>query len=150
MKATHGVRFRVATSSDVPAMAALGRADPRMAAYFDGQHHPGQSLLPRIGYVALASEVVVGYIAGHLTTRHGCDGEVQYLFVSSIYRRRRIGTALLQLLADWFREQGAQKVCIGIANDSPPEARPFYESAGASPLQEHWFAFANIGQSLSR
>lgn len=79
------VSFRAATSTDVPAMVAChswAAVDPRMAAYFDGKHDPHQALPPRIGYVASVEDAIVGYIAGHLTTRHGCQGEVQYLFVS--------------------------------------------------------------------
>ena len=44
-----------------------------MAAYFNGQHHPQQALLPRVGYVALAGDAVIGYIAGNRTTRHACQ-----------------------------------------------------------------------------
>lgn len=57
------VRFRIATSADVSAMVACrlsdaetGPADPRMAAYFDGKHHPHQALPSRVGYVALGHE----------------------------------------------------------------------------------------------
>jgi hypothetical protein len=74
--------FPVATRTDVAAMgqrrltdAAAGPADSRMAAYFNGQHHPQQALLPRVGYVALAGNTVVGYIAGHRTARHACASE---------------------------------------------------------------------------
>jgi len=146
-----GVRFRAATSADVPAMArcrltdpTAGVADPRMTAYFDGQHHPQQALLPRTGYVALAGGEVIGYIAGHQTTRHGCAGEVQYLFVAPAYRRRGVATGLLRLLAAWFQEQGAANVCVGVAADSPA-ARPFYESVGASPIKRFWYAWEDIG-----
>jgi GNAT superfamily N-acetyltransferase len=145
------VRFHQATSKDVPAMAlcrqtepAAGAPDPRMASYFDGAHHPQEALLPRTGYVALKGERVVGYIAGHLTKRHGCDGELQYLFVEPAYRRQGFGTALLRLLAEWFRERGARKVCVGIANDSPPETKPFVEHLGALPLVKHWYAWDDI------
>ncbi len=78
--------------------------DGRMAAYLEGYHHPQKALLPRVGYVAVADGTVVGYIAGHLTTRNACAAEVQYLFVSPDYRRNGIGTALLKLMAAWFLE----------------------------------------------
>jgi GNAT superfamily N-acetyltransferase len=148
-------QFREATSGDVPAMArcrladpANSVADPRMAAYFDRQHHPQQALLPRVGYVAMANDEVIGYIAGHRTTRNGCAGEVQYLFVAPSHRRRGIGTALLRLLAKWFQAQTAQSVCVGIADDSPMEAKPFYESVGASPLKRNWYWWEDIGVLL--
>lgn len=151
MTAIEGLQFREALVTDVTAMALCnasdsdaGRADPRMAAYFEGRHHPQQALPERVGYIALANDVVVGYIAGHRTTRHGCAGEVQYLFVSGAFRRRGIGTTLMRLLADWFQAHGAQKVCVAVADDSPPEARPFFESVGASPFKKHWYAWQDI------
>ena len=138
--------FRRATSADVPAMVQCRLTpDPRMAAYLDGEHHPQQALPPRAGYVALRGEQIVAYIAGHRTKRHGCQGELQYLYVAPGDRRRGLGTGLLRLLAEWFREQGVQKVCVGIANDSPPEAKPFVEHHGATPLAKHWYAWEAIG-----
>ena len=115
-----------------------------MEAYFNRQHHPQQALQPRAGYVALDGDQVIGYIAGHRTNRHGCQGEVQYLFVAPAYRRRGIATMLLRLLAEWFHEQDAQRVCVGVADDSPREAKPFVESVGATPLKKHWYAWEDI------
>src|SRR5262245_3200083 len=135
------VHFQAATIDDVPAMAQCrlsdteaGPADGRMAAYFDGRHHPQQALAPRTGYVALADGAVVGYVAGHLTTRHGCAGELQYLYVNPAYRRRGVATALVRLLAEWFRAQLAAKVCVCVNADGPA-AQPFYESLGAVTLK---------------
>ncbi|HEV2828517.1 MAG TPA: GNAT family N-acetyltransferase [Pyrinomonadaceae bacterium] len=156
MKSIEHLQLREATAADVPAMSRCHLDDPvnpfadsRMAAYFDCQHHPQQSLPARVGYVALVNEMIVGYIAGHRSTRHGCAGEVQYLFVTPLYRRRGIATALLRLLAEWFQSQAAQQVCVGVAADSPKEAKPFYESVGASPLKKHWYAWEDIGASCS-
>ena len=144
------IDFRVATSADVAAMAqcrlsdaAAGAADSRMAAYFDGRHHPQQALPPRVGYAAFVADSIIGYIAGHLTTRHGCAGEVQYLFVAPAYRRRGIATALIRLLAGWCREQGAAKVCVSLDDDSPA-AQPFYASLGAVPIKRLWYVWEDI------
>jgi GNAT superfamily N-acetyltransferase len=109
---------------------AARAADARMAAYLYGKHHPQQALLPRVAYLALDRDTVVGYIAGHLTRRHGCDGEVQYLFVAPPYRRQGIGSALLGLLAAWFGDQGAIRICVNADLESPA-AVPFYTSQGA-------------------
>jgi len=151
---TDNIRLRTATAADVPAMAACrltdpaaGPPDPRMAAYFDGRHHPQQALGPRVGHVALAGEVVVGYIAGHLTTRHGCAAEVQYLFVAPEFRRRGIATALLRLLADWFVTNGARKVCVCVDADSL-SAKPFYASTGATPFTQLWYRWHDISALL--
>jgi GNAT superfamily N-acetyltransferase len=122
---------------------AAGPADSRMAAYFDGHHHPEQALPPRVGYIATTGETVIGYIAGHRTERHGCAGELQYLFVAPGHRRRGVGTALLRLLASWFGNAGAQKVCVCVDRDSPA-AKPFYERLGAAPLKRLWYAWDDI------
>ena len=146
-----GIRFRETTTADVPAMELCrladpidGPADPRMAAYFDRQHHPQQALLPRVGYVALANDTVIGYIAGHRTTRHGCSGEVQYVFVAPAYRRRGIGTALLQLLAEWFQAQAAQKVRVAVLTVLQRPSLSM-RGVGASRLKRNWCAWEDIG-----
>ena len=68
--------YQEATSADVPAMARCRAADPdagpadeRMARYLDGEHHPQQALPPRTAFMALSGGEVIGYIAGHATTR---------------------------------------------------------------------------------
>ena len=123
---------------------ALSCERSRMTAYFRGEHHPQQVLLPRVGYIALAGDAVVGYTAGHRTTRHGCAGEIQYLFVAPAYRRRGVATALLQRLAEWFRQISANNVCVCVDADSP-DAEPFYDSVGASRLKRYWRVWNDIG-----
>jgi GNAT superfamily N-acetyltransferase len=151
MNSIKNLQLREATAADAAAMARCQLDDPanpvadsRMAGYLDGQHHPQQALLARVGYVALVNGEVVGYIAGHLTRRHGCAGEVQYLFVSPLYRRRGIATALFRRLAEWFQAQAARHVCVALADDSPKEAKPFYESVGALPFKKYWYAWEDI------
>jgi len=119
-----------------------------MAAYFDGQHHPQHALSPRTGYVALVDERVIAYVAGHLTERHGCDGELQYLFVAPAFRRMGIARELVRMLAKWFETQQARKICVGVANDSALETKPFVEALGAVPLRRHWYAWQDIGRLL--
>ncbi len=121
----------------------VGPADHRMAAYMAGKHHPRQALTPRIVYVALENSAVVGYIAGHLTRRYSCDGELQYLFVSKPQRRMGVAAALLEHLAGWFTERGASKICVNV-NDGSPGARPFYTSRGATALSKHWMVWNDI------
>src|SRR6185295_13565905 len=152
MRSISTIQFREASAADVPAMmqshGPANAADPRIAAYLDRQHHPQQALLPRMAYVALHEDSVIAYVAGHQTTRHGCEGEVQYLFVSPDFRRRGVATELLRRLAAWFESQGVQNVCVALADDSPAEAKPFYESAGAAPLKKYWYAWQNISTAF--
>ena len=147
--------FREANADDAPAMIQCRNsdphaepADPRIVGYLRGQHHPQQAMPSRNGFVAIDKGAVVGYIAGHLTTRHGCAGELQYLFVSSSYRRRGIGTELILHLARWFHFNSASDVCVALAADSPKEARPFFESLGAIPLKKDWYHWKDIGSVL--
>ena len=121
----------------------VGPADHRMAAYMADKHHPQQALPPRVVYVALTGSIVAGYIAGHLTRRYSCDGEVQYLFVATPYRRTGIASALLERLARWFTAHGASKICVDVNPDSPG-ARPFYASQGATDLSKHWMVWNDI------
>ncbi len=144
------VRFRIATAADVPAIAECRTADPdvgpadwRMAAYFNGSHHPQQARAPRLGYLALVDDAVIGYIAGHQTTRHGCAAEVQYLYVAPEYRRRGVATSLLRLMADWFADAGALKVCVCVDENSPA-AIPFYQSTGAVAFKRLWYRWDDI------
>jgi len=144
------VQYRKATTADVPGMAhcrladpAAGVADPRMAAYMDGHHHPQQALGPRVVFVALVGTTVVGYIGGHLTRRYQCDGELQYLFVAPQYRRTGIASELLRLLACWFAHEGARKVCVNVEPDNGG-ARAFYTLHGAISLRPFWLAWSEI------
>jgi GNAT superfamily N-acetyltransferase len=83
--------------------------------------------------VAFAEGRMIGYIAGHLTERHGCAGEVQYLFVAPAWRKQGTASTLLRLMAKWFQDNAAAKVCVCVDAGSPA-AMPFYRSRGARPL----------------
>lgn len=147
------LRYRTATSVDVPAMARCRASDPearpaddRMAAYLEGQHHPQQALGPRTAFVALAAEEIIGYTAGHATTRFGYDGEVQYLYVAPRYRRRAVARNLIRLLAAWFVEHGIRRVCVNVDLESPG-AEPFYAALGARPSSQsrrYWYVWEDI------
>lgn len=152
--AVRDVRCREADSADVPAMEraratdhAAGPADARMAAYLEGRHHPQQALAARTAFVALIGAEVVGYIAGHETTRYGCNGEVQYLYIAQRLRRQGVARTLLQSLAAWFADRGIRRVCVN-ADVESPGAVPFYVAAGAVPLNTFWYMWEDIGRVL--
>src|SRR5687767_2471500 len=103
------VRFRRAELRDVPSLAALrgegeagGASTDHMTRYLAGEHHPQQALLPRATWVALQHDAPIGYIAGHLTRRFGCEGELQWIYVVRERRRTQVASKLLRLLAHWF------------------------------------------------
>jgi len=149
------LRYREASSADVPAMercraadSQAGPADARMVAYLDGQHHPQPALAPRMAFVALAGDDVAGYIAGHATTRYGCSGEVQYLYVAPLYRRHGVAGHLLRSVAGWFHTHRIRRVCVN-ADIQSAGAVAFYTAQGASPLKQYWYVWEDIGAVLA-
>lgn len=150
------VLYRPATLLDVSAMAQLrsehwGHApdwEHRLASYLSGEHHPRHALLPRVMIVAEQDGEVIGFIAGHLTRRYHCDGELQWINVSPDHRGQGVATDLLRELADWFSAYNAKKICVD-AQPRNPDARAFYARHGAAPLNEHWMVFSDIASALS-
>jgi ribosomal protein S18 acetylase RimI-like enzyme len=72
----------------------------------------------------------IGYCVSSLSSTR--VGEVDSLFVSPEYRRRRIASTLLQHALDWLRDGGAvqQRVVVFHANE---EAVAFYRRFGFLP-----------------
>ena len=148
------VRLRRADLADVPGLACLrqegeagGASTERMTRYLAGEHHPQEALLPRAMWVALAGDAPIGYVAGHLTRRFGCDGELQWIYVVSEHRRTQVASQLLALLAQWFLDYNARYVCVDVGDDA---ARPFYRRFGAVDLNKHWMAWSDIAVALEQ
>ena len=147
------IRCRRAEPADAPSLALLPRrgepgdaADERMLPYLLGEHHPQQALAPRVMWIALDRNVPIGYIAGHLTRRFHCQGELQYLYVLPAHRGGKVAAGLLRQLAGWFVEQGAHRVCVDVGNE---RARRFYTRHGAVELRKHWLVWEDIGIVLA-
>ncbi len=117
-----------------------------MSKYLAGEHHPQQALLPRVMWMAADGESPIGYAAGHLTRRLGCDGELQWIYVVPAHRRTQVGSTLLRLLAEWFLEHGARRVCVDVGDDN---ARFFYRRHGAVDLNRHWMVWSDISGVLA-
>ena len=153
--AAEEVLYRPATLLDVSAMAQLrpehwGNApdwELRIASYLSGEHHPRHALPQRVIIVAEQDGEVIGFIAGHLTRRYHCQGELQWINVAEPQRRQGIATELLRELADWFVAYDAHKICVD-AQPRNTEARSFYARHGAEPLNDHWMVFQNINDAL--
>ncbi len=121
-----------------------GPADPRMASYLRGGHHPQKALIPRVIFVAEDAEGLVGYIGGHLTEHYECDGELQYLYVTPQHRRTGVASGMLRSLWGWFDEQGASRICVDVEPDNDG-AGGFYTRHDATYLDSHWLVWADIG-----
>lgn len=134
-----------ATLNDLPALCRLraeyqGHAlewEPRITAYMIGQQTPAFGLPDRQVFVAVEDNEVVGIIAGHLTTRFHCQGEIHWLHVQANRRGRRIADKLLAAMLDWFRTHNAQKICIEVppSNDA---ARKFLSRHHADSIGPLW------------
>ncbi len=93
--------YRRAELTDVPVMAHLpqpgeagGDPEDRMLRYLAGEHHPQPALAPRVMWVAELDGSAIGYTAGHLTRRFGCDGELQWIYVVRDHRLSHIASDL--------------------------------------------------------
>ena len=155
MDTRNELTFREATVADVPSLMRSraadpewGPADPRTALYLEGKHHPQYALPPRSVFAAWKGEFVVGYIAGHLTERFNCQGELQYLWVAIDHRRSGVANRLFQLQALWFVEQNAFRVCVDVLPDNA-QARSFYLRNGAEELNPNWLVWNDISDSLA-
>jgi GNAT superfamily N-acetyltransferase len=149
------VLYRPATLLDVSAMAQIrsehwGHApdwEHRLASYLSGEHHPRHALLPRVIIVAEQGDEVIGFIAGHLTRRYHCDGELQWINVCPNHRGQGVATDLLRQLADWFTSNNARRICVD-AQPRNADARAFYTRHGAEPLNNHWLMWPDIATAL--
>ena len=149
------MQYRLATLDDIPAMAAIRARDwgneeywrTRIEQYLGGEPRPHQSLAERVCYVCVDGEQVVGLIAGHLTQRFGCDGELQWVSVGVEYRGRGVASKLFEKLAAWFTENQAFKICVDV-EPTNEAARHFYARHGAVVMKPHWMVWNDIRRSL--
>ena len=145
------VHYRLSDKSDVPAMARIRAQDwetenywvTRIRRYLDRELHPQHALMPRVSYSALEGDSIVGFIAGHLTRRYACDGEVEWINVVPERRGSAVASDLLRLLAAWFVEQKASRICVDV-DPANANARRFYLRHGAQNLNEHWLVWNDI------
>jgi GNAT superfamily N-acetyltransferase len=146
---------RQAQLSDIPQMAEIRAADwgteeywrERILQYMSGTLHPREALPARVAFVCVDQERVVGLIAGHLTRRFGCDGELEWVSVRPEYRNRGIASQMLRRLAEWFITQNAKAVCVDV-EPSNRAARQFYVRKGAEDLKPHWMVWKEIGAAV--
>lgn len=148
--------LREAQPADIPEIAELragdwGTADywkERISAYLNAELDPKDAFGARVAFICEDSNLIVGLIAGHLTRRFGCDGELQWISVRAEHRNRGIATQFLGRLADWFVAHGAKRVCVDV-EPANAAARRFYARRGAKDLRPHWMFWEDIGAARS-
>jgi ribosomal protein S18 acetylase RimI-like enzyme len=119
----------------------------RILAYLNGTANPRYALQPRIVVVALHNGSPVGFAAGHLTRRFGCEGELQWVNVAAAFRRAGIASELVRIVAMWFIERGARRVCVNVEPDNVA-GRGLYARHHAEPLSSHWLSWADMSVAL--
>ena len=145
------LHYREARDGDVPAMAEIRAADwgtpeywqERIRRYMAGELNARQAVPGHICLVAVESDRIAGLIAGHLTRRFGCDGELEWISIRPEYRKLGIATQLLLRLAEWFARRGARRICVDV-EPSNTIARSFYARHGATDLKPHWMEWKDI------
>jgi ribosomal protein S18 acetylase RimI-like enzyme len=151
------LQIQPAAPSDISDMARIRSLEwetpeywaARIAAYMRGEVDPQHALPNRALFVGVTEGHTVGLIAGHLTRRFGCEGELEWINVAPECRGRGIASELLRVLAAWFVEHGARRVCVDVSPDNAP-ARRLYSNHGASDLRPHWMAWDDIGVMLQK
>jgi GNAT superfamily N-acetyltransferase len=141
--------YREAKTEDIPFLAQIRAANWEtedfwnysISSYLNNTRNPQKALKERVLYVALVGSTIVGFIAGHLTTRYDCQGELEWIDVVQQYRRDGIASKLIKVLAAWFIKHKAYKVCIDPGNEI---ARKFYAKNGAKDLNDHWMYWNDI------
>lgn len=149
--------YREARHSDIPAMAEIRAGDwgteehwrERFLKYLAHKLHPREALQPRVALVCVEHERIVGLVAGHLTRRFDCEGEVEWISIRPEYRGRGVASELLCRLAEWFAAQGANCICVDV-EPSNQIARSFYARNGAEDRKPHWMFWKDIRSALRR
>jgi GNAT superfamily N-acetyltransferase len=145
------ITYREATLADAPEMARLreqsrwvgGAAQDRISLYLAGEHSPQHALAERVAFLAEVEDELIGYIAGHLTTRFGCQGELQWILVAPEGRGGPAAAELLTRLAGWFASRKSLRVCVNVEPDNE-RARWFYQRHGAEELSQYWMVWTDI------
>ena len=149
--------YRRARRSDIPAMAEIRAGDwgteeywrERILRYLSYRQAPGEALRLRVSFVCVEDDRMLGLIAGHLTRRLGCEGELQWISVRPECRGLGVASGLFCRLAKWFVAHHARRICVDVA-PSNDAARRFYARHGAEDLKPHWMVWIDIRSALGR
>lgn len=141
--------YKIAAEEDIEKIAAIRARysatveywTERITNYYKGYLNPQKALAERVIYIATDNNDIIAFVAGHLSTRYDCQGELQWIDTIESYRSKGIATALLKLLGKWFIEHKAYKICVDPGN---PIARKFCKRNGADNLNEHWMFWNDI------
>jgi len=113
----------------------------RWQTYFNGQS-PATSKPERVVFKAVIDNRIIGYIAGHLTTRYNKDAEIQSFYMLKDEQRKGGGSKLLKHFSDWLISHQAHSLCVGFEPENP--YRAFYLKHGGQYLNPHWIYWDDV------
>ena len=102
--------------------------------YFDRTSRAETTRIQRAIYVAMVKLNIVGYIAGHLTSRPDPQGEIQSMNILKPQLGKGVEVNLLRKLARWFKNQGAASVCVNVIEHDPH--KELYAQHGAKVVND--------------
>src|SRR5580704_1650642 len=96
------IDYREAIKEDIPFLARIRAKNSateeywidRITGYLEYRVNPQKALKPRILFIAASDDQIIGFIAGHLTERFGCDGELEFIDTLEPFRRKGVATNL--------------------------------------------------------
>jgi ribosomal protein S18 acetylase RimI-like enzyme len=139
--------IREAGVQDIAFMAGLRGGgelvEQTISNYMNGSYSPRFALSERAVHLALFGDSRAGYVAGQRTTRHDCDGELQWLNVAEEFRGGGIADALMTRMFAWFESVGAFQISVNVAPENVA-ARKVYARLGAERLNEHWMIWKDL------
>ena len=145
------ITVRPATLDDLPSMAAIRAREWETEPYwlnrignylrFASSSQPP----PAAVFVAVDDAAVAGFVAGHRTRRHGCDGELEWINVVPERRGQGIAQQLVVSMGQWFAGNGLRRICVNVEPDNA-RARALYARFGAEPIHKYWLVWEDSQQ----
>jgi GNAT superfamily N-acetyltransferase len=128
-------------TKSIPDVVSPVEVDPatrlqRWKNYLNGASSPTAARPERIVFKACIGQKLVGFVAGHLTTRYGKDAEIQLFYVLQENQRAGLGGKLLLQFLDWAGRHNAKSLCVGIAPNN--KYKGFYLKYGGRYINPHW------------
>ena len=119
----------------------------RIEGYLAKVKNPQGAKSERTILVLEVENKVVGFIAGHATSRYDCQGELQWINVLHEFQGQSLASYLLKELAKWFVENNILSVCVNVEPDNAT-AIAFYTKNQAQSINEHWMKWDDISVLL--
>jgi GNAT superfamily N-acetyltransferase len=113
----------------------------RWETYFAGDS-PESSKPERVVFKAMVGDKMIGYIAGHLTTRYGKDAEIQSFYLLKKHQRKGFGAQMLAHFINWLKPYHVKTLCVGVRSNNPYQQ--FYLKHGGIHFNEHWIGWDDV------